>query len=198
MRCPSCGKEIKSSDQKFCRHCGTELKIIPKTSQLQNPTSRSTKNKNYAKTCFSIALVSFLCAILSTIIGIILIFFVNSSIYLVIDEANTWFMWIDSQPFPIISTNYALDEGTELIAYVFGLFFIIISLVGLALGIIGIKIRNKAVLKDPNNRLIKIGGYLSIFGIILNIIGIVIGFVLFFMPFYVIRLNYPGAKLFNP
>jgi len=198
MRCPNCGKEIKSSDQKFCRYCGAELKNNPKTSQLQNPTSRSTKNKNYAKRCFSVALVSFVCAIISIIIGIILIYFVNSSIYLVIDEANTWFMWIDSQPFPIISTNYALDEGTELIAYVFGLFFIIISLVGLALGIIGIKIRNKAVLKDPNNRLIKIGGYLSIFGIILNIIGIVIGFVLFFMPFYVIRLNYPGAKLFNP
>jgi uncharacterized protein YjeT (DUF2065 family) len=223
--CPNCGEKLSRSNQNYCIHCGTALKlnierVQPKkavyptksaTAPSPEYTSKSMystrevtpyqqvpiKKKGiigkYSIRCFILAIISFLLALHSIIIGLYLIFLINSSIYLKYDIISLWYyinyfssgdLWFYPAP------ELVLEDGLRLVAHISGVVLILFGIAGFILGQVARRIRRKALYNESDNKLVKIGGVLAIFGIILNIAGALIGAYLFYIPFYVSRRNF--------
>jgi hypothetical protein len=74
-----------------------------------------------------------------------------------------------------------------MLAEIAGITFVMLSIAGMILGIIGKKMRNK--ITDSNSKLLKIGSIFSILGVIISIIGMIVGGILLYIPYYLVRLN---------
>ncbi len=163
LYCPQCGEKLKSSDQKFCDHCGADLRISMKTSDSDVTTIKESKR------CFILGLSSFIIAIIFIIIGLALILILRNSVQ------STYYIFYES---------YYFDEELKLVTEVFGLVAILSSIAGCSLGIISRMIRQKLRANESKNLFIDMGGVFAILGIVLNIIAIVIAIILIYLPFF--------------
>lgn len=161
------------------------------TPYQQVPIKKKGTIGKYSIRCFILAIVSFLLALHSIIIGLYLIFIMNSSVYLKYDIISLWYyinyfsydLWFYPAP------ELVLEDGLRLVGHISGVVLILFGIAGFILGQVARRIRRKALYNESDNKLVKIGGVLAIFGIILNIAGALIGAYLFYIPFYVSGRN---------
>jgi len=193
MRCLSCGKEIKSSDQKFCRHCGAELDLNNEPSYINNSYIKKGASRGYPKVFISLATVSIVLALVSISIGLPVFFYISSSVYLeynlgdllFFEDACTILGYCYHMPEPY----YILGEDLEFLTYISGVLLVIFGIIGFLLGIIAMIIRRKARDGQSGKKLQKIGFIFAIAGITLSIIGILIAGILLYIPSYIAEYN---------
>ncbi len=181
LNCPNCGKKVESPDQKFCRYCGAELKIKAKSSQPKITETKKGISKKYIIISFVLAIVSFILGLISMIIGLRFIFKILNSVHW---EYNFLDLILFKAGFYFIKGELILEEELKTLSLMLGIVFILISVAGIILGIIAKIIRQKRLINESNNRLIKISSYLEMLGIFININGLIIGVLLCFIPFY--------------
>jgi len=168
LYCPQCGEKLESSDQKFCKHCGADLRTDIGTSDSPVSAIKEKTILKQSKRCFILGLSSVGIAIIFIIIGLALILILRNSV---------------QSSFNISYTSYYFDEELKLVTEVFGLVAILSSIAGCSLGIISRMIRQKFRATKSKNLLIDMGGVFAILGIVLNIIAIVIALILMYLPF---------------
>jgi len=181
MSCPNCGKKVSSPDQKFCRYCGAELKIKAKYSQPKITKTKKGVNNKYIKISFALALVSSILGLFSMIIGLRFIFKILNSVRREWDFLD---LILFNEGFYFIEAELILEEEFKTLSLMLGIVFILISVAGIILGIIAKIIRQKRLMNESNNPLIKISSFLEMLGIFININGLIIGVLLCFIPFY--------------
>jgi hypothetical protein len=190
LNCPNCGKKIGSPDQKFCRYCGAELKMKPKSSQPKITETKKGISKKDIRRSFALALVSSILGILSMIIGLSFLFKIINSVH----KEPVFLDWVlFNEGFLYYRGEIILEEELKTLSLMLGIVFILISVGGIILGIIAKIMRQKRLINESNNRLIKISSYLEMLGIFININGLIIGVLLCFIPFYY-RLFYELMK----
>jgi hypothetical protein len=178
MYCPNCGAKLDTPNQETCRYCGADLRLQTEASQPQISAEKETTTKKYSKTCFTVALTSFILALGTTIVGIAFYLSLRAayqSIFGMKRYGNTIF-----PSWNVLPTQTAVGY-----LHVIGTSIIILSLVGFSLASISLLLRKKAVSYDPMNKLIRIALVFGILGIISAIIGIIFGIILYnAMPFH--------------
>ncbi len=162
MKCPSCGQEIDSPDQKICQYCGVKIVQKSKTNQpstehsaLDKSVYKKDKSKNIytkytKKTYYPFAIIS---------VFTIMVSFMSLG----------FFGYLDF----ILGIS---GDARDLIGPVFFLPPVIISIIGLIIGVIAGGLRIKW--EKNNERDDKFGNYFVLIVIILNLVGIVIGVIL--------------------
>jgi hypothetical protein len=189
MSCPNCGKRIESSDQKFCRYCSAELKSNIESSKSQINHVNKEITRGYSKTVFSLAILSVVLAIVTLIIGLIIYFFITSSIYYEYGQGDIFYLLLMIREgeyyFPFFPIPYPnLEEDLKLGALVFGIMLIIIGSIGIVLGIVSLIIRKNARDIKTAKKSLKISLILAILGISLNTIGLLIAGIITNIPHY--------------
>ena len=171
MFCQNCGEKLESQNQKFCPNCGSELSNIfnaPQTPQLrveENQASSTVRSipvyesKSIkeggpgpnSKMCFAFAIVSIALAIAGFIFG-----------------GNYFFrFFLSSYLFPYYPGGLGLGIVGLIIA-------IALNIGGLVFAILSRVNSSKAGKNEPINILEQFGSVVAVFGIIMNIIPIVI------------------------
>ncbi|TES98300.1 MAG: zinc ribbon domain-containing protein [Promethearchaeota archaeon] len=170
MFCPNCGERYESQNQKFCTNCGSELSNIfdaPQTPQLrveENQASSTVRSipvyesKSIkvggpgpnSKMCFAFAIVSIALAIAGFIFG-----------------GNYFFRYFIYSLLPYYPGGLGLGIVGLIIA-------IALNIGGLIFAILSRVNSSKAGKNEPRNTLEQFGSVVAVFGIIMNIIPIVI------------------------
>lgn len=187
MYCPNCGKESKIPNQKFCIHCGNDLTIISKTSQsrtdssqyLAIPRSKAVPVVNYipaskqergipgshSKKCLGFALIS---------IGIGLFAYYFGSYAMSYIFLRSIFQF----------SNFGYSESEiERILSILLVIVIFLHVFGLSLGILSRVESKKAGKLEPINSIEKAGSVFGIFGIITNVIALIVSLIMVFIIF---------------
>ena len=172
LYCPQCGEKLYSSDQKFCKHCGADLRIDIGTSDSPVSAIKEKTIRKLSKRCFILGLSSFVIAIIFIIIGLALIILLRSSVYPHFISTN-------------IEEQYYFDQELKMYTVMFGLVSILCSIAGFSLAIISRMIRKKARDNGSKNILIDMGGVFAILGIVLNITAIILALIVMYLPFFV-------------
>ena len=172
MFCPNCGENLESPNQKFCSSCGSEIQstlplkspVVLETPQptieehkFPTPTSavsvydekpiKTGEIGPLSKICFSFALVAIAFFIAGIIFGGTILLRILLPVYI--------YSYLPGGP------------GIWIIAFV-------LHIVGFIFGIISRVSSSKAGKREPDNVLEKVGSVFSVFGIILNLIPLVI------------------------
>ena len=184
MFCQNCGERLESQNQKFCKNCGSKLSNIfdaPQPPQLRveenQPASTVRSIPVYesksikvggpgpnSKMCFVFAIVSIALAIAGFLFG-----------------GNYFFrFFIYSFMFPIFSGGLGLGIIGLIIA-------IVLNIGGLIFAILSRVNSSRAGKNEPINILEQFGSVVAVFGIIMNIIPIVIT-PLFFLGIFVVTI----------
>ncbi|MHA1479265.1 MAG: zinc-ribbon domain-containing protein [Promethearchaeota archaeon] len=178
MFCQNCGERIESQNQGFCSNCGSELSNIfeaPQAPQIKVDENQASsivtpipvsKLKSFevggpgpnSKMCFAFALISIALAIAGLIFG-------GSSIFRLL---------LGSYLFPIFPGG--LGSGSGIIGLIIA---IVLNVGGLVFAILSRVNSGKAGKNEPKNTLEQIGSVVYIFGIIMNIVPLVIGPLIF-------------------
>ena len=186
MFCPNCGETLDTPNQRFCSSCGSELfntPDIPQAPQLravENQVSSTVRSVSvyqskpiniggpgpYSKNCFAFAIISIALAITGFIFGGINLIRNLLPIYL----------------FPYFPGGPGVGVVGLTIA-------IVLNIGGLIFGILSRVNSSKAGKLEPINTLEKIGSVFAVFGIILNVIPIVV-VPLIFLRFMIIPIGY--------
>jgi hypothetical protein len=172
LYCPQCGEKLETSDQKFCKHCGADLRIDIGTSDSPVSAIKENKIRKQSKRCFILGLSSFFIAIIFIIIGIFLIILLRSSVYPHFTST-------------MVQEQYYFDQELKMYTNLFGLIAILFSIAGFSLAIISKMKRKKMRDNGSKNILIDMGGVFAILGIVLNIIAIIMALIVMYLPFFV-------------
>ncbi|TXT58499.1 MAG: membrane protein of unknown function [Promethearchaeota archaeon] len=196
LSCPQCGKGIEYPDQKFCRHCGTNVKSIVKGDRSPEPNDVKELNPRYSRISFTLAIISAVLGSLSIIIGIITFVNIDSSVYRQFSSNDYTYLYmvIEGTGIFIPEPDYVLGEAFKLASYLFGIIFLTFSIIGALLGIVAIIIGILSKKHTSSNKLRKISLILAIMSIILSIIGCIIAGLLLYYPRYIIELNRSISK----
>jgi len=172
--CDKCGKENEQSN-KFCTNCGAKLRFFTKETSVNTTyygknrltyeeflNMRKNKGEKWSKTSYRLANISFVLAIVAITMGIPLMYYIVFSL-----ERRV--------VFNIIFTT------------VLGILLIAFSITSFVLGQVSRKLRKDAIYYKVVNNYTKKGGLISVFGIILSIIGLILSMTLTITPFVVIR-----------
>ncbi|TXT54454.1 MAG: membrane protein of unknown function [Promethearchaeota archaeon] len=214
-KCPFCGVELYSSQQRLCRFCGSELPSHAKKPAAQvgeepsierivqevmssfssqrfsipEPSKKISSEKD-TKLCFTLGILSFLLPLFVILIGIPFTRYVYSSVrqeqnwlalYLFFLEPN--FQEPSLFPYP----QYVLPEGLKMLGEFMGIIFVALSILGLLLAILSKRLGRKS--PQPSSTRLKASNILSTLGIVISIIGIIIGGILLYIPYYLVRMN---------
>ena len=188
MFCQNCGEKYESQNQRFCTNCGSELSNIfdvPQTPQVrveENQASSTVRSipvyesKSIkvggpgpnSKMCFVFAIVSIALAIAGFIFG-----------------GNYFFrLFLSSYMFPYFPGGLGLGIVGLIIA-------IVLNIGGLIFAILSRVNSSKAGKNEPTNTLEQFGSVVAVFGIIMNIIPIVITPLIFLgIPFLSMPMYY--------
>ncbi len=166
MFCPNCGEKLESQDQRFCARCGSEIlsPSVPAVPQLpaeeiqvQTPTSsvpiydsKPIKVQglgSHSKKCFSYSLVSIAFFIVGFIFGVI----------------NLLRFILPFHFFPFLSRGFIM-----------WIIAIVLHFVGLIFGILSRVNSKRARNLEADHALEKVGSVFGVFGIILNVLPMVI------------------------
>ncbi|MFX1442890.1 MAG: zinc ribbon domain-containing protein [Promethearchaeota archaeon] len=159
MFCSNCGKEIIDSNQKFCQYCGNRIQSPSEAVSVQQ-TPVYTYSATTSHTFFEKGRPgphSKKCLAFS-IISIAM-----AAVTLEIGGSLRFF-YVLGMPLPLFIMGVIIN--------------IVINIVGLILGILARLNGKKAVNLESDNAVEKVGSIFAIFGIIGNIILLIIGFII--------------------